>query len=71
MKFDAGIINFDFLGTFYDYNVAKSGLKDGKADNWNEETIGNFWMKGLLLSLNYYALLLLQYVVQRTGLRPQ
>lgn len=47
VKFDAGIINFDFLGTFYDYNVAKSGLKDGKADNWNEKNIGNFWMKGL------------------------
>ena len=47
VKFDAGIINFDFLGTFYDYNVAKSGLKNGKADNWNEENIGNFWMKGL------------------------
>ena len=46
LKFDAGIINFDFLGTFYDYNVAKTGLKDGKADNWNEKNIGDFWMKG-------------------------
>ena len=48
VKFDAGIINFDFLGTFYGYNIAKSGLRSGKADNWNEKNIGNFWMKGLL-----------------------
>ena len=46
VKFDAGLLNFDFLGTFYDYNSAKSGSNSGKDDNWNEKNVGNFWIKG-------------------------
>ena len=48
LKFGVGMLNFDFLGTFYDFNAAKTGVKSGKADDWNDKKIGNFWIKGSL-----------------------
>ena len=46
VKINKGFLNFDFLGTFYDFNVAKSGKKSGIDDNFNERGISNFWMEG-------------------------
>ena len=48
VKIATGYLNFDFLGTFYDFNVAKSGKKSGIDDNFNERGISDFWIKGLL-----------------------
>ena len=38
--------NFDFLGTFYDYETAWDGKKDNKDDNFNDRVIGSFWITG-------------------------
>ena len=46
VRTSSGYLNFDFLGTFYDFNVAKSGKKSGIDDNFNERGISNFWIKG-------------------------
>ena len=51
VRTSSGYLNFDFLGTFYDFNVAKSGLKSGIADNFNERGISNFWIKGYNLKV--------------------
>ena len=49
VKIAKGYLNFDFLGTFYDFNVAKSGKKSGIDDDFNERGISNFWMEGLMI----------------------
>ena len=39
--------NFDFLGTFYDYDTAWDGKhSDNKDDNFNDRVIGSFWITG-------------------------
>ena len=48
VKIAKGYLNFDFLGTFYDFTVAKSGSKQGVDDDFNERGISNFWMTGWL-----------------------
>ena len=49
VKIGKGYLNFDFLGTFYDFTVAKSGKKSGIDDDFNERGISNFWMTGSIV----------------------
>ena len=50
VKLNGGFVNFDFLGTFYDFQVASTGKNsDNQPDDWNTQAIGDFWIKGLFL----------------------
>ena len=41
------ILNFDFVGTYYEYDTAKDGkYNDNKADNWNTDGIDSYLIKG-------------------------
>ena len=48
MKFNVGnTLNFDFIGTFYDFQTASTGKHtDNKDDDWNSAVIGEFWVTG-------------------------
>ena len=47
------ILNFDFIGTYYDFEVAVDGLHDDwKADEYNTLFIGKVLAKGEILSIN-------------------
>ena len=42
-------LNFDFVGSFFDFEVASTGKHgDGKADEWNTRDINNFYITGIL-----------------------
>jgi hypothetical protein len=42
------MLNFDFIGTFYDFETAKDGKHDdGKSDNWVSTTMFPVWIKGM------------------------
>ena len=42
-------LNFDFVGSFFDFEVASTGKhEDGEADEWNTRDINNFYIKGIL-----------------------
>ena len=41
---NAGYLNFDFLGTFYDQDTAITGTKDSRDDDWNTRYISDFWI---------------------------
>ena len=41
---NAGYLNFDFLGTFYDQDTAVTGIKDSRDDDWNTRYISDFWI---------------------------
>ena len=44
---EAGLLNLDLIGTFFDFDVSSTGQwADGKADNWYSSEIQNFWVKG-------------------------
>ena len=41
-------LNFDFVGSFFDFEVASTGLHpDGKEDGWNTRNMENFFIKGI------------------------
>ena len=45
---NAGYINIDFIGAFYDFQTASAGKhSDNKADNFLTHKFENFWIKGL------------------------
>ena len=47
LELRSGYLNFDFLGSFYDYDTAWDGKNsDNKDDNFNERVIGSFWIIG-------------------------
>ena len=48
---EAGLLNLDLIGTFFDFDVSSTGQwADGKADNWYSSEIQNFWVKGRALN---------------------
>ena len=43
----SGLLNFDLIGTFFDFSVASTGKwGDGRSDTWYSSEIQNFWVKG-------------------------
>ena len=47
IKTNSGFLNYDFLGTFYDFQTASNGKhSDNAADNFNSKVIANFWISG-------------------------
>ena len=43
----SGLLNFDLIGTFFDFSVASTGKwGDGRSDTWHSSEIQNFWVKG-------------------------
>ena len=55
----SGLLNFDLIGTFFDFSVASTGKwGDGRSDTWYSAEIQNFWVKGTValkseFNLNY------------------
>ena len=48
---NAAYLNFDLLGMLYDYDTARDGKhNDGKNDQFNNDRISSFWMKGTICS---------------------
>ena len=45
---NTGYLNFDLLGSIYDFQMASTG-----ADDWDEQSLGAFWVKGNIDRLNY------------------
>lgn len=44
---NSGYLNFDFLGTFYEFGTASIGKhSDNSNDNFNSKIISNFWISG-------------------------
>ena len=53
IEFKSHYFNFDFLGTFYDYETAWDGKhSDNKDDNFNSRVIGSFWIIGEISKSN-------------------
>ena len=43
-----GTLNFDFVGTFYDFETAKDNAHDdSQEDGWNDVDISSYWVKGI------------------------
>ena len=41
------LLNFDFVGTFYDFETAKDNAHDDNMeDDWNNVDISEYWIKG-------------------------
>ena len=41
------ILNFDFVGTFYDFETARDNKHgDNREDDWNNVDISEYWIKG-------------------------
>ena len=45
-QYGPNVINFDFIGTFYDFDHAKSNAKNSKPDDWNDSQINFYLIKG-------------------------
>ena len=53
IEFKSHYFNFDFLGTFYDYDTAWDGKhSDNKDDNFNSRVMGSFWITGEITRSN-------------------
>ena len=41
------ILNFDFVGTFYDFETARDNKHDdNREDDWNNVDVSEYWIKG-------------------------
>ena len=41
------VLNFDFVGTFYDFETARDNKHvDNREDDWNNVDISEYWIKG-------------------------
>ena len=46
LKIGGGLLNFDLIGSYLDFDVASKGKHtNGKSDDFNNAIIGNFWIK--------------------------
>lgn len=55
LKMSSGMVNFDFIGMIYDFQVAASGkFPDNSNDNFHNLRFGDFWLTGSLCSKSYF-----------------
>ena len=53
-------LNFDFVGTFYDFETAKDNAHDdSQEDGWNDVDISSYWVKGT--SQTHYILFIMTF----------
>ena len=55
LEMSSGMVNFDFIGMIYDFEVAASGKHpDTKGDTFHTANFGDFWITGIKLFKFFY-----------------